>query len=194
MKKFIAGIVSLGLSAASSNIANAKQIVTSIISENNVNTLVNKDENIPNTSLSYGLNNKQLIAQSFARLNFSWRTSHSLELTSVAINFIFTAKTSDFITLALLLASGHDVYIVRVRLDNTGNVPLRVYPQYIRAYYRNTYTTVIPIADNRFLQQSILYPNYYIDQPAIFIAPYGLDIVRDVRMGYADGSIQVIND
>jgi hypothetical protein len=194
MKNILAGIVALCVSVASSNTANAKQIVMPIISDNNVNRLVNKDEKIPKASLSSSLNNKQLIAQSFARLNFSWRTSHSLELTSVAINFIFTAKTSDFITLALLLASGHDVYIVRVRLDNTGNVPLRVYPQYIRAYYRNTYTTVIPIADNRFLQQSILYPGYYIDQPAIFIAPYGLDIVRNIRMGYADGSIQVINN
>jgi hypothetical protein len=194
MNKLLAGIVALGLLITSLEEANAKQIVTPIISEKNTNILTNKSDNISEISLPYKFNDKQLIAQSVARLNFSWRAAHDLELAAVGIKFILTAQASDFVGLALLLASGHDVYLVRVRLNNTGDVPLRVYPQYLKAYYGNQFTSVIPIADNRFLQPDILQPNYYIDKPVIFIAPYGLNLQRDVQMGYADNSIQVIND
>lgn len=194
MNKLIAGITAFGLSITSPAIANAKQIVTPIVSDKNSNSLINEDSNISNASLSYSLNNEQLIAQSVARLNFSWRTAHSLELTAVGINFIMTANKPDFAALVLLLLSGHDVYLVRVRLENTGNVPLRVYPQYIRAYYGNKSTSVIPIADNRFLQPDILKPGYYIDKPVIFIAPYGLNLLKDVGMGYGANSIQVTYD
>jgi hypothetical protein len=192
MNKLIAGIAALSLSITSPAIANAKQIVTPIVSEKNTNILTNKGDNIPNASLSSRLNNEQLIAQSVARLNFSWRTA-PLELAAVGLNFILTAKTSDVAALAILLASGHDVYVARVRLHNTGNISLRVYPQNIKVYYGNKYTSVIPIADYRFLQPDILQPNYYLDRPVIFIAPYGLRL-SNVRMGYRDDSIQVIND
>lgn len=184
MNKLLAGIAALGLSITSPAIANAKQIVTPIISEKNTNILTNKGDNISNASLSSRLNNKQLIAQSVARLDFSWRTAHNLELVAVGINFILTAQTSDVIALGLLLASGHDVYLARVRLHNTGNVPLRIYPQNINVYYGNKSTRVIPIPDSRFLQPDILQPNYYIDKPVIFIAPYGLNLLNDVGMAY----------
>ena len=109
--------------------------------------------------------------------------SHTGSVNSVA-EFIFTAKTPDIAALGLLLLSGHDLYVVRVRLHNTGNVPLRVYPQNIKVYYGNKSTSVIPIPDNRFLQPDILEPNYYIDKPVIFIAPRRLNLLNDVEMAY----------
>jgi hypothetical protein len=183
MKKLLAGIAALGVCITSPAIANAQQIVTSMVSEDSANSLINKGSNISDASLSSRLNDKQLIAQSVARLNFSWRTA-PLELAVVATEFIVKGKTSNFIALAVLLASGHDVYVARVTLHNTGNVPLRVYPQNIKVYYGNKSTNVIPIADNRFLQPDILEPNYYIEKPVIFIAPYGLNLLNHVEMAY----------
>lgn len=194
MNKSLTAILALGLSIASPSIPTAKQIVTPITSGNSATNLTNQGDNIPNTSLSSPLNNEQLIAQSVARLNFSWSTAHSLELLAVAAKFILTAKTEDFAVLAGILASGHDIYLVRVRLSNTGNVPLRVYPQNIKAYYGNKYTSVIPLPDNRFLQPNVLQPGYYIDKPVIFIAPYGLNLQRNIQMGYGDNSIEVTYD
>ncbi|MCU0543069.1 MAG: hypothetical protein MUE44_13005 [Oscillatoriaceae cyanobacterium Prado104] len=194
MNKSLTAILALGLSIASPSIATTKQIVTSIISENIATILTNQGDNISNAFLSSPLNNEQLIAQSVARLKFSWRSAHSLELVAVATKFIMTAKTEDLAALVVLILSGHDIYLVRVRLENTGNVPLRVYPQNINSYYGNKSTSVIPIPDNRFLQPGVLNPGYYIDKPVIFIAPYGLSLQRDVRMGYRDNSIEVIHD
>ncbi|MGB3512960.1 MAG: hypothetical protein WBA93_27845 [Microcoleaceae cyanobacterium] len=194
MNRLFIAITTLGLSITYPAIASAKQIVTPTISDNSLNKVINQERNISNFSLSSTSNKKQLIARSVARLNFSWRTAHNLELAAVAINFIMTAKTPDVVALGLLLLSGHDIYLVRARLHNTGNVPLRVYPQNIKVYYGNKYTSAIAIPDNRFLQPDILEPNYYIDKPVIFIAPYGLNLLRDVRMGYRDSSIKVIND
>ncbi|HBE17144.1 MAG TPA: hypothetical protein DEG17_23820 [Cyanobacteria bacterium UBA11149] len=194
MNKSLTAILALSLSIASPTIATAKQIVTPITSENSATNLTNQGDNISKISLSSPLNNEQLIAQSVARLNFSWSTAHNLELAAVAMEFILTAKTGDFAVLAVLLASGHDIYMVRVRLENTGNVPLRVYPQNIKAYYGNTSTRVISMPDNRFLQPDTLQPGYYIDKPVIFIAPYGLNLQRDIQIGYGDNSIQVTYD
>ncbi|GAB1537401.1 hypothetical protein NUACC21_00410 [Scytonema sp. NUACC21] len=143
MKKLLAGIAALGIWITSSGIANAQPIVTSMVLEGSASNVINKGSNISDTSLSYSFKNKQLIAQSVARLNFSWRVA-PLELAAVAINFILTAKTPDVVGFGLLLASGHDVYVAKVTLHNTGNVPLRVYPQNIKVYYRNQSTNVIP--------------------------------------------------
>jgi hypothetical protein len=194
MNKSLTAILTLSLSIASPTIATAKQIVTPIISESSATNLTNQGDNILNTSLSSPLNNEQLIAQSVARLNFSWTNAHSLELAAVATKFILTAQTEDFIALAILLASGHDIYMVRVRLENTGNVPLRVYPQNIKAYYGNKSSSAILIPDNRFLQPNVLNPGYYIDKPVIFIAPYGLNLQSDIQIGYGDNSIEVTYD
>lgn len=191
MNKSLTAILTLSLSIASPTIATAKQLVTPITSDNTATSLINQGGNIPNVSLSSPLNNEQLLAQSVARLNFSWSTAHNLEFLAVATKFILTAQTEDFIAIAVLLASGHDIYMVRARLENTGNVPLRVYPQNIKAYYGNKSSSAILIPDNRFLQPGIVNPGYYIDKPVIFIAPYGLNLQRDVRMGYRDNSIQV---
>ncbi len=182
MNKLLAGIAALSLSITSPTIANAKQIVTPIITEDT--------NNISETSLSYGLKDKQLIAQTVARLDFNWNIA-PLELAGAATRFIFNANGPEVAAYVLLLLSGHDVYVVRAKLHNTGNVPLRVYPQRIKVYYGNKSTSVIPIADNRFLQPDILRPNYYINKPVIFIAPSNLNLLRDVKMGYRDNSIQV---
>ncbi len=193
MNKLFIVITALGLSITYPAIASAKQIVTPKISDNSVNKVIDKERNISEFSLSSTSNKKQLIARSVARLNFSWRIAPT-DLAAVAINLIMTAKTPDLAALVLLLLSGQDLYVVRVRIHNTGNVPLRVYPQNIKVYYGNKYTSAIAIPDNRFFQPDILQPNYYIDKPVIFIAPYGLNLIRDVRMGYRDSSIKVIND
>ncbi|KST65215.1 hypothetical protein [Mastigocoleus testarum] len=194
MKKIIASIAALGLWIHSSGVANAKQATAPIVSKNTANnSLTNNSSNISNASLSYSSNDEQLIAQSVARLNFSWRIA-PFELAAVGMSIILKGKKSDFDALARLLASGHDLYVVRVRLHNTGNLPLRVYPQNIKVYYRNGSTSVIPVPDYRFLQPDILRPGYYIDKPVLFIAPSGLNLLRDVRMGYRDSSIRVINN
>lgn len=193
MHKLFTTITALGLSITFPAIAIAKQIATPTIPTNNINKVINKERNISKFSLSNISNDKQLIAQSVRRLNFSWRTA-PLEMTVLVLELIMKGKVSDYIILQQLLRSGYDIYVVRVRLSNTGNVPLRVHPQNIKAYYGNKYTSVIPVADNRFLQPDILRPNYYIDKPVVFIAPRRLNLLRDVRMAYRDSSIRAINN
>lgn len=135
-----------------------------------------------------------VLAQSIARLDFSWRSAPTE--TSVLALQLMMADADTLGKYLVLLRSGYDLYVVRVRLSNTGNMRLRIYPQNIAVYYtlrsgRQGSTRVVPITDSRFLQPDILTPNYYIDKPVVFVAPANLNIVRDFRLGYTDSSIQV---
>ncbi|MCS6814075.1 MAG: hypothetical protein NZ772_10990 [Cyanobacteria bacterium] len=136
-----------------------------------------------------------VLAQAVARLDFSWRSAPT-ETSILALQFIMNADSNALASYAALLMTGHDVYVVRVRLSNTGNMRLRIYPQNVVAYYqtrsgRQGSTRAVPITDSRFLQPDILMPNYYIDKPVVFVAPANLNVVRDFRLGYSDPSIQV---
>ncbi|MBW4645587.1 MAG: hypothetical protein KME23_21805 [Goleter apudmare HA4340-LM2] len=151
---------------------------------------INESSNISEPNLSPSLNEQQLIAQSVRRLNFSWRVAPG-EQAAIGTEILIRGGTD---TIGNILRSGQDIYVVKVRLFNTGNVPLRIHPQNIKVFYGNRFSrsiSVIPVTDNRFLQPDILKTNHYIDKPVIFTAPIGLKLPRDIRMGYADNSIRV---
>lgn len=139
------------------------------------------------TLSSVGRADKQLVAYNVARLDFSWRSAPS-DYANIALQLIFNGTSEDFMTLATLLLFDYDLYVVRARLSNSGNVPLRVYPQNVVAYYGNNSTRVVPLPNSYFLQPDILEPNYYIEKPVAFVAPRGL---TNFRVGYSDQSIQV---
>lgn len=142
------------------------------------------------SNLNSDLNDQLIANHSAARLDFSWRAA-PLETASLAFNLIMNGDAGDFVGTVLLVLSGHDVYVVRARLLNSGNVPIRVYPQNIVISYPGGSTSALPIVDSRFLQPDILEPNYYIDKPVVFIAPAGFNVVQDLRVGYSDQSIEV---
>lgn len=136
-------------------------------------------------------NGELVIAQSIARLDFSWRSAPR-ETSVLVFQFIVNANSDTLAGAATLLMTGHDVYVVRVRLSNSGNTRLRVYPQNVIAQYRTRSgrgsTRAVPIIDSRFFQPDILEPNYYIDKLVAFVAPANL---RDLRVGYSDRYLQV---
>lgn len=155
-----------------------------------VSSRINEPSNISEPNLSRSWNDQQLIAQSIRSLNFSWRPAPG-EQAAIGTEILIRGGTDG---IGNILRSGQDIYVVRVRLFNTGNVPVRIHPQNIKVFYGNgfsRYVSVIPVTDNRFLQPDILKTNHYIDKPVIFTAPLGLKLPRDIRMGYADNSIRV---
>jgi hypothetical protein len=131
--------------------------------------------------------NKQLIAYSTARLHFSWRAA-PIETAGIVLESIMNGN---IVGVGLALLFGHDVYVIKPKWVNTGDVPLRVYPQNITVYYGNYSVKLLPITDSRFLQPDILSPNYQLEGLAAFIAPTGLNLQEDVRIGYSDSSIEV---
>jgi hypothetical protein len=137
----------------------------------------------------------ELVAQSIARLDFSWRSAPR-ETSALVLQSILNANSNTVAGAATLMATGQDIYIVRVRLSNSGNMRFRVYPQNVIAQYttrsgRRGSVRAVPVTDSRFFQPDILEPNYYIDKLIAFVAPANLNVVRDFRVGYSDRSIQV---
>lgn len=149
-----------------------------------------KGAEVYDSNLESNLNNQLMAHHSVARLDFSWRTAPA-ETAALAFDFLRNRNGNDFVGAVLLLLSGHDVYVVRTNLLNSGNVPIRVYPQNIVISYPGGSTNAIPITDSRFLQPDILNPNYYINKPVAFVAPAGFNVARDLRIGYSDRSIGV---
>jgi hypothetical protein len=93
-----------------------------------------------------------------------------------------------------VLLTGQDVYASRVRIDNTGNVAVRIFPQNIQMHFGQDATTVSTIDHPGFLKAGVLRPNYFIEGLVIYQAR--VDIGAMIRLGggqlsYFDRSIDV---
>ena len=111
-----AGCVSLGLTIASATAA-----TTPI--DRTVNTTSNCQINRSCNNTNTG--DRQRIAYNNAKLQFNWTTA-PWQTASLVLESLADGK---IIGLAMLNAAGYDLYIIKVRLTNTGDAPLRIYPQ-----------------------------------------------------------------
>jgi len=61
------------------------------------------------------------------------------------------------------LRTGRDTYAVRVRIANTGDVPVTVVPENLRLHYRGVSNPVSTIARPGFLSRSVLGPGEAVE-------------------------------
>ncbi len=89
-----------------------------------------------------------------------------------------------------VILTGTDIYAARVRITNTGTVPIRVYPENILVHFGAEYAVVTTINHPRFLQRGVLQPGYYFEGLVIYRAR--IDIGAAMRLGA--GSISYNDD
>ncbi len=96
-----------------------------------------------------------------------------------------------------VLLTGVDIYAVRVRLTNTGNVPIRVYPENIGVHFGGESARVTTVNHARFLQRGVLDPGFSVEGLVMYQAR--IDIGAAMRLtggglSYNDDSIEVLYD
>lgn len=94
----------------------------------------------------------------------------------------------------VVLTTGADFYAARVRITNTGNVPINVYPQNLVIRLGTESTGVTTMNDARFLQPALLQPGYYVEGLVVYRA--SLTAGASLRLGagnisYSDHTIDV---
>lgn len=112
----------------------------------------------------------------------------------------FCSRLSDQEIVALglsVILSGTDFYGARVTIRNTGNVPIRVYPENIAIHFGDEAAGIIPIDHPSFLQRGVLEPGQVVSGLVMYRAR--VDIGVAMRLGgggisYNDDSIQVTYD
>ena len=92
------------------------------------------------------------------------------------------------------LMTDSDIYAARVRITNTGDVPVRVFPENLRIHYGQASTGITTGPYDGFLQGGVLAPNYYFEGLVLFRAQ--VDIGAAIRLGsgavsYQDTTIEV---
>jgi hypothetical protein len=96
-----------------------------------------------------------------------------------------------------VLLTGTDTYAVRVRVTNTGNAPVRVFPENLRVHYGGDAVGVTTVGHPSFLQRGVLQPNFYFEGLVMYRAR--VDVGAVIRLGrgglsYADETIEVTYD
>jgi hypothetical protein len=129
--------------------------------------------------------------QAVGRLDVTWREA-TPELQQVLAGGL-TQQQQSLLGLAVL-TTGMDIYAVRVRLTNTGNVPVTISPESIRIHFGAENTAATTMEHPRFLHAGVVQPNRSMEGLLTFRAR--LDIGAAIRLGqgtvsYDDDSIQV---
>jgi hypothetical protein len=93
-----------------------------------------------------------------------------------------------------VVLTGADWYAARVRLANTGNTAIRVFPENIAMHFGQDSVGVTTIDHPQFLRRSVVQPGYYVEGLVMFRAR--VDIGALIRLGggglsYNDPSIRV---
>lgn len=109
---------------------------------------------------------------------------------------LWALTEADFATYGIPVAtSGTDLFAAKIRIDNTGDVPVRVYPQNIRVHYAHHTAGVSTIAHSSFLQASVLQPHQNVSGLVIYRATLAVGAAMrttaDGRISYKDSSITV---
>ena len=100
-------------------------------------------------------------------------------------------------TLALglgVVLTGTDTYAARVRIANTGNVPIRVFPENLRIHFGGDAAGVTTVNHPGFLQRGVLRPDFYFEGLVMFRAR--VDVGAAIRLGggglsYDDDTVEV---
>lgn len=80
-----------------------------------------------------------------------------------------------------VILTGTDTYAARIRITNTGTVPVRVYPENILIHFGAESAVVTTISHPRFLQRGVLHPGYYFEGLVMYRAR--IDIGVAMRLG-----------
>ena len=96
-----------------------------------------------------------------------------------------------------VILTGTDTYGARIRFTNTGNVPVRVYPENLSIHFGAESVGVTTINHPSFLQRGILQPGHYADGLVMYRAR--IDIGAAMRLvggglSYNDDSIRITYD
>jgi hypothetical protein len=96
-----------------------------------------------------------------------------------------------------VLLTGTDTYAARIRISNTGTVPVWVYPENIHVHFGGASAGVTSVSHPRFLQRGLLRPGYYFEGLVAYRAR--IDIGAAMRLAggslsYDDYTIQVTYD
>lgn len=91
--------------------------------------------------------------------------------------------------------TGTDVYGAKVTITNTGNVPVRVYPENVQVHFGTESADVTIAADPRFLRECVLQPKESAGGLVMYRA--AIEIGAAMRLGrgkfsYTDPSVEVV--
>jgi len=112
-----------------------------------------------------------------ARLNVSGRDGTG-ELQQLAAGM----TQGEALALGLgVILTGTDTYAARIRVTNTGTVPVRVFPENILVHFGAESAVVTTVNHPRFLQRGVLQPGYYFDGLVMYRAR--IDIGAAMRLG-----------
>jgi len=92
------------------------------------------------------------------------------------------------------LAAGQDIYAARVRIINTGNVPVSISPQNIRIHLGQEWTSVTTWDRSEHLQACVLQPGHYVEGLVNYMVSTAAGTaIRTGRgtLSYNDSSIRV---
>lgn len=125
-----------------------------------------------------------------ARLNVMWWNG-TTELQQLVLSM--SDQQRALLGLSVLM-TGDDWYAAKVRIGNTGNVPVNVYPENITLQYGGAATGVTTFDNPVFLQPTALQPGYRVEGLVVFKAR--VDIGAAIRLGggtlaYTDPTVEV---
>jgi hypothetical protein len=93
-----------------------------------------------------------------------------------------------------VLLTGVDTYGIKVRISNTGTVPIRVFPGNLRVHFGDETVGVTTVNHPLFLQPGVVQPGYYVEGVVMYRA--AVDVGAVIRLlgtsfSYDDPSIEV---
>lgn len=130
-------------------------------------------------------------AQSRSSLNVTGRDG-TAELQQLAANM----SEQEALALGLnVLFTGTDIYAARVKIANTGNVPIRVYPENLRVHFGGETAGVSTVSHEKFLQRGTLKPGYYFEGLVLYRARVDIGAAMRLAGGglsYDDPTLQQV--
>ncbi len=131
------------------------------------------------------------VATPIARLNVAWWDS-----TGELQQLVAGMPPQESLALGLsVVLTATDTYAARVRISNTGSVPVRVFPENIVMHFGDDAVGVTTVNHANFLQRGILQPGRFTEGLVLFRAR--VDIGALIRLGagalsYQDDTVQVV--
>jgi hypothetical protein len=93
--------------------------------------------------------------------------------------------------------TGTDTYAARVRIANTGNVPVQVFPENVRIHFGGEAVGVTTVNHPTFLQRGVLQPHHYVEGLVTYRARIDVGAAIRLRGGglsYEDDTVEVTYD
>jgi hypothetical protein len=131
------------------------------------------------------------VATPIARLNVAWWDG-----TGELQQLVARLPPQEALALGLsVVLTATDTYAARVRITNTGNVPVRIFPENIVVHFGDDAVGVTTVNHANFLQRGVLQPGRFAEGLVMFRAR--VDIGALIRLGsgalsYEDDTVQVV--